>query len=115
MLAAIKTASQRPPPVRLPSAPVPWLAWWWPLPTGDGELIIVAGNHSQFRKLAGALGAPELADDERFASVASRNANRCARCWSAGWRLNRRLNGSPSCPPPASRAARSTTSARASS
>ena len=47
-----------------------------PLPTGDGELIIIAGNHSQFRKLAGALGAPELADDERFASIASRNANR---------------------------------------
>jgi crotonobetainyl-CoA:carnitine CoA-transferase CaiB-like acyl-CoA transferase len=47
-----------------------------PLPTGDGELIVAAGNDSQFRKLAAALGIPEVAEDERFASVGSRNDNR---------------------------------------
>ena len=47
-----------------------------PLATGDGDLIIAAGNDRQFRKLATALGAPELADDERFRSVGNRNDNR---------------------------------------
>jgi len=47
-----------------------------PLATGDGELIIAAGNDSQFRKLAAALDVPELADDERFATVGRRNDNR---------------------------------------
>ena len=47
-----------------------------PLATGDGDLIIAAGNDRQFRTLATALGAPELADDERFRSVGNRNDNR---------------------------------------
>jgi crotonobetainyl-CoA:carnitine CoA-transferase CaiB-like acyl-CoA transferase len=47
-----------------------------PFPTGDGELIVVAGNDGQFRVLCAALGAPGLADDERFASVERRNDNR---------------------------------------
>jgi crotonobetainyl-CoA:carnitine CoA-transferase CaiB-like acyl-CoA transferase len=47
-----------------------------PMPTGDGELIVIAGNDGQFRKLAAELGNAELADDERFATVASRNENR---------------------------------------
>ncbi|CAI9412320.1 CaiB/BaiF CoA transferase family protein [Nocardioides sp. T2.26MG-1] len=47
-----------------------------PLATGDGDLIVVAGNDGQFRKLAAAIGAPELADDPRFATVGSRNDNR---------------------------------------
>ncbi|MBR7826583.1 CoA transferase [Actinospica sp. MGRD01-02] len=47
-----------------------------PLPTGDGELIVAAGNDSQFRKLAAALDVPELADDARFATVGRRNDNR---------------------------------------
>ncbi len=47
-----------------------------PLPTGDGELIVVAGNDGQFRRLAAAIGRPELADDERFGTVAARNDNR---------------------------------------
>jgi crotonobetainyl-CoA:carnitine CoA-transferase CaiB-like acyl-CoA transferase len=47
-----------------------------PLATGDGELIIVAGNDGQFRRLCAALGAPELADDERFTTVGRRNENR---------------------------------------
>ena len=37
-----------------------------PLPCADGELVITAGNDLQFRKLAEALGVPELVDDPRF-------------------------------------------------
>ncbi len=47
-----------------------------PLPTGDGELIVTAGNDVQFRKLCEVLGAPELAEDPRFARNAGRTANR---------------------------------------
>ena len=47
-----------------------------PLPTGDGDLIITAGNDAQFRKLCDVLGAPQLADDTRFARNADRTANR---------------------------------------
>jgi crotonobetainyl-CoA:carnitine CoA-transferase CaiB-like acyl-CoA transferase len=47
-----------------------------PLPTGDGELIITAGNDTQFRKLCAILGAPQLADDPRFATNPARTANR---------------------------------------
>ena len=47
-----------------------------PLATGDGDLIVVAGNDGQFRRLVEAIGAPELADDQRFASVGDRNERR---------------------------------------
>src|ERR1700742_494921 len=47
-----------------------------PLPTGDGELIVTAGNDVQFRKLCEVIGAPELPDDPRFASNPGRTANR---------------------------------------
>jgi crotonobetainyl-CoA:carnitine CoA-transferase CaiB-like acyl-CoA transferase len=47
-----------------------------PLPTGDGDLVIAAGNDAQFRNLCAVLGAPELADDERFAANSGRTANR---------------------------------------
>jgi crotonobetainyl-CoA:carnitine CoA-transferase CaiB-like acyl-CoA transferase len=47
-----------------------------PLATGDGDLIVVAGNDGQFRRLCAAIGAPELADDERFTTVGRRNDNR---------------------------------------
>jgi crotonobetainyl-CoA:carnitine CoA-transferase CaiB-like acyl-CoA transferase len=47
-----------------------------PLPTADGDLVIAAGNDSQFRNLCTVLGAPELAADERFAANSSRTANR---------------------------------------
>ena len=47
-----------------------------PLPTGDGDLIVTAGNDVQFRRLCEVLGAAELADDPRFASNAGRTANR---------------------------------------
>jgi crotonobetainyl-CoA:carnitine CoA-transferase CaiB-like acyl-CoA transferase len=44
----------------------------------DGPLMICAGNDHQFAALAGAIGAPELAADERFASNRSRVADRDA-------------------------------------
>ncbi|GAB2856280.1 CaiB/BaiF CoA transferase family protein [Nocardioides pacificus] len=47
-----------------------------PLATGDGDLIVVAGNDGQFRRLVAALEVPELADDARFSSVGLRNDNR---------------------------------------
>lgn len=47
-----------------------------PLPTGDGELIVTAGNDAQFRKLCEVIGAPELPDDQRFAHNPGRTANR---------------------------------------
>ena len=47
-----------------------------PLPTGEGDLIITAGNDAQFRKLCDVLGSAQLADDPRFARNADRTANR---------------------------------------
>jgi crotonobetainyl-CoA:carnitine CoA-transferase CaiB-like acyl-CoA transferase len=47
-----------------------------PLPTGDGDLIVISGNDSQFRRLAAALDIAQVADDERFATVGARNVNR---------------------------------------
>ena len=43
---------------------------------GDGDLMIGAGNDRQFRSLAEAIGAPELADDPRFSTNDRRVANR---------------------------------------
>jgi crotonobetainyl-CoA:carnitine CoA-transferase CaiB-like acyl-CoA transferase len=47
-----------------------------PLPTGDGELIVTAGNDAQFRRLCEILGVPQLADDPLFATNPGRTANR---------------------------------------
>src|SRR5215469_1619187 len=47
-----------------------------PLPTGDGDLVIAAGNDTQFRNLCTVLGVPDLAEDERFAANSGRTANR---------------------------------------
>ncbi len=47
-----------------------------PLATGDGDLIVAAGNDRQFRRLVEALEVPELADDPRFATVGDRNDRR---------------------------------------
>ncbi len=44
--------------------------------TGDGELMVLAGNDGQFARLAGALGVPELAADPRFSSNELRVRNR---------------------------------------
>ncbi|GAA1846590.1 CaiB/BaiF CoA transferase family protein [Asanoa iriomotensis] len=49
-----------------------------PLPTADGELIVIAGNDGQFRKLCQVLGTPELVDDPRFTRNQDRTANRDA-------------------------------------
>ncbi len=42
----------------------------------DDVLALACGNDGQFRKLAEVLGAPDLADDERFATNAERVRNR---------------------------------------
>ncbi len=42
----------------------------------DGLLMICAGNDQQFRRLVTTLGAPGLAEDERFTSNSDRVANR---------------------------------------
>lgn len=47
-----------------------------PLAASDGDIVIVAANNPQFRKLAHGLGLPELADDSRFAATEDRNRNR---------------------------------------
>jgi crotonobetainyl-CoA:carnitine CoA-transferase CaiB-like acyl-CoA transferase len=47
-----------------------------PLPTADGELILIAGNDVQFGKVCEVLGVPELASDPRFARNEDRTANR---------------------------------------
>ena len=47
-----------------------------PLPTGDGDLIVTAGNDAQFRKLCQVLNAEYLADDPRFARTGERTAHR---------------------------------------
>jgi crotonobetainyl-CoA:carnitine CoA-transferase CaiB-like acyl-CoA transferase len=47
-----------------------------PLPTAEGDLVIAAGNNAQFQNLCEVLGAPELAQDERFAANSGRTANR---------------------------------------
>ncbi|MFY1651596.1 CaiB/BaiF CoA transferase family protein [Solwaraspora sp. WMMB762] len=47
-----------------------------PLPVADGELIVIAGNDGQFRKLCEVLGVPELVDDPRFGRNQDRTANR---------------------------------------
>lgn len=47
-----------------------------PIPCADGELIITSGNDVQFRRLCEVIGAPELADDPRFAQMKDRNAHR---------------------------------------
>ncbi|RIL08013.1 MAG: carnitine dehydratase [Proteobacteria bacterium] len=45
-------------------------------PTRTRPIFLGCGNNGQFRKAAQVLGAPELADDPRFADVVSRNENR---------------------------------------
>src|SRR3954470_20104069 len=47
-----------------------------PLPTADGELIVIAGNDGQFRKLCQVLDLPGLPEDRRFAHNQDRTANR---------------------------------------
>jgi crotonobetainyl-CoA:carnitine CoA-transferase CaiB-like acyl-CoA transferase len=45
-------------------------------PVADGYIIIATGNDSQYAKLCGVLGAPELAKDPSYIDNKSRLANR---------------------------------------
>lgn len=45
-------------------------------PSADGDFILAVGNDGQYRRLVDLLGAPELADDPRFALNADRVRNR---------------------------------------
>ncbi|HEY8465258.1 MAG TPA: CoA transferase [Solirubrobacterales bacterium] len=56
----------------------PSIAPYEPLPAADGELVLAVGNDRQFARLCEALGAPDLAADERFATNAARVTNRAA-------------------------------------
>jgi crotonobetainyl-CoA:carnitine CoA-transferase CaiB-like acyl-CoA transferase len=47
-------------------------------PTADGELVLAVGNDKQFTALGEAIGTPELAGDERFATNGARVAHRAA-------------------------------------
>ncbi|MFC5996372.1 CaiB/BaiF CoA transferase family protein [Pseudonocardia hispaniensis] len=47
-----------------------------PMPTADGELIVIAANDRQFRRLCEAVGASGLPDDPRFATMTQRIAHR---------------------------------------
>ncbi|MEU4424017.1 CoA transferase [Actinoplanes sp. NPDC024001] len=47
-----------------------------PLPVADGELIVIAGNDGQFRRLCQVLGLPGLPEDPRFGRNQDRTANR---------------------------------------
>jgi crotonobetainyl-CoA:carnitine CoA-transferase CaiB-like acyl-CoA transferase len=44
--------------------------------TSDGHIVVAVGNDDQYRRLCELLGAPELAEDERFATNAQRVRNR---------------------------------------
>ena len=45
-------------------------------PVADGHIIIATGNDSQYAKLCGVLGAPELAKDPNYIDNKARLANR---------------------------------------
>jgi crotonobetainyl-CoA:carnitine CoA-transferase CaiB-like acyl-CoA transferase len=45
-------------------------------PTSDGAMIVAVGNDGQFARFANVLGAPEWADDQRYATNGARVINR---------------------------------------
>jgi crotonobetainyl-CoA:carnitine CoA-transferase CaiB-like acyl-CoA transferase len=49
-----------------------------PLPTADGELVVIAANDGQFRRLCQVLDLPGLPDDPRFRRNRDRTAHRAA-------------------------------------
>ncbi|MFE9959678.1 CaiB/BaiF CoA transferase family protein [Micromonospora sp. NPDC005299] len=79
-----------------------------PLPTADGELVVIAGNDGQFRALCQVLGLPGLPDDPRFRRNQDRTAHRealrpllvaaLARRTSAEWFGELRAAGVPCSP-----------------
>lgn len=56
----------------------PSIAPYETLQCRDGAVAVACGNDEQFRRLAGALGRPELANDPRFARNQDRVAHRAA-------------------------------------
>lgn len=56
----------------------PSIAPYETLRASDGQLAVCCGNDRQFAVLAAAIGAPGLAEDERFATNADRVAHRAA-------------------------------------
>lgn len=54
----------------------PNLAPYQPFETADDPIIIAVGNDSQFQAMCQVIGAPDLAEDERFATNPLRNKNR---------------------------------------
>ncbi|HEV2081745.1 MAG TPA: CaiB/BaiF CoA-transferase family protein [Brevundimonas sp.] len=54
----------------------PNLAPYQPFPCTDGMVVIAVGNDGQFRALCGALGAPGMGSDPRFATNAARIEHR---------------------------------------
>ena len=56
----------------------PNLAPYQPFATTDGAVVVAVGNDGQFRNLAAALGAPDLATDSRFLTNALRVEHRGA-------------------------------------
>jgi crotonobetainyl-CoA:carnitine CoA-transferase CaiB-like acyl-CoA transferase len=48
------------------------------LRTGDGAVFLAVGNDRQFQGLCAHVGAPELAEDARFATAGARSSNRVA-------------------------------------
>lgn len=56
----------------------PSLAPYQPFETSDDAVIIAVGNDTQFADMCRVIGAPELAQDERFTTNPMRNKNRAA-------------------------------------
>lgn len=54
----------------------PSLFPYGPLRAADRDIVICCGNDVQFRRLVESLGVPDVADNERFANMTARNANR---------------------------------------
>ena len=88
-------------------------------PTADGSSVLIAANQdSVFRRLAAAMGKPELADDPRYATHGARGVNmaeldeRVAR-WSAGYDTDALLSTLDAAGVPAGRIYRAAGHARA--
>jgi crotonobetainyl-CoA:carnitine CoA-transferase CaiB-like acyl-CoA transferase len=63
------------PPARLGNAH-PNIAPYQPMRSADGYIILAVGNDAQFARLCEVVSRPELASDERFATLRARVANR---------------------------------------
>jgi crotonobetainyl-CoA:carnitine CoA-transferase CaiB-like acyl-CoA transferase len=57
---------------------VPMIVPYQAFEAADGYMMVAAGNDNLFRRLAGAIGRPSLADDPRFSTNGNRVVNRAA-------------------------------------